>query len=183
MFKRVIKSLSALLAGHGIQTLTQLLVPPAFIAAYGVDGYAEWLALSAAVGYLGTLDFGLQTYVLNRLTALYHQGELEEFHKVQSVGLWLTLGFVSFGSMIGSLAFILPVSQWLRISGASSSVAWAILWLAQQVLVSIPLGQVLGVYRAFGQAHRGVMWANAHRVLLLAVTLALAYFRAPFSLI
>ena len=87
MLRRIVKTLAALGAGHGVQTLSQLLLPPAFIAAYGIEGYGEWLALSAAVGYLGTLDFGLQTYVLNRLTALYHRGEFEEFHRVQSVGL------------------------------------------------------------------------------------------------
>src|SRR5215475_12604873 len=99
MLKRILKTLIALGAGHGVQTLTQLLLPPAFIAAYGIQGYGEWLALSASVGYLSTLDFGLQTYVLNRLTALYHRSELEEFNRVQSVGLWLTLGFVALGSL------------------------------------------------------------------------------------
>src|SRR5262249_52022434 len=112
MLKRILKTLAALGAGHGVQTLTQLLLPPAFIAAYGVKGYGEWLALSAAVGYLGTLDFGLQTYVLNRLTGLYHRGEFEEFRRVQSVGLWLTLGFVAIGTTVACLAFVLPLSRW-----------------------------------------------------------------------
>jgi len=115
MLRRIVKTLAALGAGHGVQTLSQLLLAPAFIAAYGIEGYGEWLALSAAVGYLGTLDFGLQTYVLNRLTALYHRGEFEEFHRVQSVGLWLMLGFVSVGLLLALLAFVVPVSQWLRI--------------------------------------------------------------------
>src|SRR5215831_583312 len=100
MFKRILKTLGALAAGHGIQTVTQLLIPPAFIAVYGVKGYGEWLALSAAVGYLGTLDFGLQTYVLNELTALYHRKEMRQFHRVQSVGLWLMLLFVGAGTIL-----------------------------------------------------------------------------------
>jgi O-antigen/teichoic acid export membrane protein len=183
MFKRVIKTLAALVAGHGVQTLTQFLLPPAFIAAYGIEGYGEWLALSAAVGYLGTLDFGLQTYVLNRLTTLYHQRELDEFHRVQSVGLWLMLGFVIFGSAIACLAFVLPVQHWLRIIGPAASIKWTVFWLGLQILAGIPLGQVLGVYRTFGQAHRGVMWGNAYRVLHLVVTLVIAILRAPLWLI
>jgi O-antigen/teichoic acid export membrane protein len=183
MLKRILKTLAALGAGHGVQTLTQALLPPVFISSFGVQGYGEWLALSAAVGYLGTLDFGLQTYVLNRLTALYHKGELKEFHRVQSVGLWLALGFVGIGSLIASLAFVLPLSRWLRIPSPPSRVSWTAFWLGLQILASIPLGQVLGIYRAFGQAYRGVMWGNSHRVLLLVATLTLAYLRAPFSLI
>jgi O-antigen/teichoic acid export membrane protein len=180
MFKRILKTLAALAAGHGIQTITQLLIPPAFIAAYGVKGYGEWLALSAAVGYLSTLDFGLQTYVLNELTGLYHRKEMDQFHRVQSVGLWLMLMFVGGGAVVACGAFFLPVAQILKISGPPMAVSWTVFWLALQVLAGIPLGQILGIYRTFGQAHRGVMWGNAYRILLLAVTIILAWLHAAF---
>ena len=123
MFKRILKTIAALGAGHGIQTLTQFLLPPAFIAAYGVKGYGEWLVLSAAVGYLSTLDFGLQTYVLNELTALYHRKEMEQFHRVQSVGLWLMLFFVAAGAIIAASAFALPIGDILKISPKRGAVS------------------------------------------------------------
>lgn len=183
MFKRFLKTLAALMAGHGIQTLSQLLAPPAFIAVYGIQGYGQWLALSAAVGYLGTLDFGLQTYVLNELTGLYHRREIGQFHRVQSVGLHLMLGFVGLGGLLACAAFVLPVGGILKISGSQSQLAWTIFWLALQVVAGIPLGQILGIYRTFGEAHRGAMWGNAYRATLLAVTLALAFLQAPFWII
>jgi O-antigen/teichoic acid export membrane protein len=183
MFKRILKTFSALAAGHGIQSLTQLLMPPAFIAAYGVRGYGEWLVLSAAVGYLVTLDFGLQTYVLNELTALYHRNEMEQFRRLQSVGLWLMLLFVAAGAVVACGAFVLPVNEMLRISGPPRAVSWTVFCLALQVLATIPMGQVLGVYRTFGEAHRGVMWGNLYRILLLVVSLGLAWLRAPFWVI
>lgn len=180
MFKRIIKTLAALVAGHGIQTVTQLLMPPAFIAAYGVKGYGEWLVLSAAVGYLNTLDFGLQTYVLNELTALYHRNETEQFRRVQSVGLLLSLMFVGGGMLLACTAFVLPVGELLKISGSRTVLSWTVFCLAVQVVAGIPLGQILGVYRTFGRAHRGVMWANLYRILLLAVTIGLALLRVAF---
>src|SRR5215468_2916875 len=137
MFQRILKTLGALIAGHGIQTFSQLLIPPAFIAAYGVQGYGEWLVLSAAVGYLSTLDFGLQTYVLNELTALYHRNEMEQFHKVQSVGLWLMLIFIGAGLGLAACAFIIPLGAILRISGSQRALAWTVFWLASQVVASI----------------------------------------------
>jgi O-antigen/teichoic acid export membrane protein len=183
MFKRIVKSLGALAAGHGIQTLTQLLVAPAFIAAYGVSGYGEWLVLSAAVGYLGTLDFGLQTCVLNELTALYHRRDMERFHRVQSVGLALTLSFTALGALLAACVFLLPTAGLLKVTGSESSVAWTVFWLALQILAGIPLGQIIGIYRTFGQAHRGVMWGNLYRMALLAVTLGSALLRFPFWLV
>jgi O-antigen/teichoic acid export membrane protein len=183
MFKRFLKTLAALAAGHGVQTFTQLLVPPVFIAAYGIRGYGEWLALSAAVGYLGTLDFGLQTYVLNELTGLYHRQQMGQFHRVQSVGLRLMLGFVGLGVLLAGSAFVLPVASILRIGGSVAEVAWTLFWLALQIVASIPLGQILGIYRTFGLAHHGVMWGNSYRTALLAVTLGLAFLRAPFWMI
>lgn len=180
MFKRILKTLGALTAGHGIQTITQLLLPPAFIAAYGLKGYGEWLVLSAAVGYLSTLDFGLQTYVLNELTALYHRNEMDEFHRVQSVGLRLMLMFVGAGVVLAACVFLLPIATVLKVSASPTTVHWTVFCLALQVLMSIPLGQILGVYRTFGQAHRGVMWGNLCRILLLAITTGLAFLRAPF---
>lgn len=183
MFKRILKTLGALIAGHGIQTLSQLLVPPAFIVAYGVQGYGEWLAVSAAVGYLSTLDFGLQTYVLNELTLLYNRNEMEQFHKVQSVGLWLMLLFVGAGLILAASAFVFPLADMLRISDPQLGLASIVFCLALQVLVTIPLGQIMGIYRTFGQAHRGVMWGNLYRILLLVVTIGLAALRAPFWLI
>lgn len=183
MFKRILKTLGASLAGHGIQTVTQLLLPPVFIASYGVNGYGEWLVLSAAVGYLGTLDFGLQTYVLNELTALYHRNEMERFHQVQSVGLWLMLMFTGAGIIVASGAFLLPMADLLKISGSQPAACLATFCLALQVLAGIPMGQILGVYRTFGQAHRGVMWSNLYRLMLLAVTALLAWQRAPFWIV
>ena len=180
MFKRILKTIAALGAGHGIQTLTQFLLPPAFIAAYGVKGYGEWLVLSAAVGYLSTLDFGLQTYVLNELTALYHRKEMEQFHRVQSVGLWLMLFFVAAGAIIAASAFALPIGDILKISPKRGAVSWTVFCLAFQILASIPMGQILGVYRTFGEAHRGVMWGNLYRIVLLGVTLILVWQKAPF---
>jgi O-antigen/teichoic acid export membrane protein len=78
------------------------------------------------------------------------------------------------------LAFVLPVAGLLKISGSPTEVSWTVFCLALQLLATIPMGQIVGVYRAFGQTHRGVMWANLYRTLLLAVTLVLAGLRAPF---
>jgi len=164
--------MSALGLGHVITVLTQLLLPPAFLAVYGMERYGEWLVLSAAVGYLGALDFGLQTYTTNELTILYHRGERQRFHQLQSVGLWLTLGLILAGTVLALLAFILPVELWLKIAWSHGQTAQVLFWLALQLLASIAMGNLNGLYRVVSQAHRAAMWGNCSKILSLTVTLA-----------
>jgi O-antigen/teichoic acid export membrane protein len=180
MFRRFCKTLAALLASHGIQTLSQLLLPPAFILAYGVRGYGVWLVLAATVGYLTTLDFGLQTYVVNELTMLYHRQDWDQFHRVQSVGMRLMLGLVGCGAALSATVFALPVAEMLKTGLRQTDAAWTLFWLAFQILMGVALGQILGIYRAIGHAHVGVMWFNLQRILSLAVTLSFAWFKSPF---
>jgi len=74
MIHRILKMFGALVAGMGITLITQLLLPPVFIHYYGVSRYGEWLVLSAAVGYLSTLNFGITSYTSNELTMLRKRG-------------------------------------------------------------------------------------------------------------
>jgi O-antigen/teichoic acid export membrane protein len=154
-----------------------------FIAAYGVNGYGEWLVLSAAVGYLSTLDFGLQNYVYNQLTMLYHQGKLDECRRLQSVGLRIMVAFLTTGLLLGSLVFLAPVERWLNLSLTHAEASLCLFLLALQVLLAVAYGQLNATFRAFGQAHRGVMWANAYRVALLGVTVCLVWIKASFATI
>jgi O-antigen/teichoic acid export membrane protein len=91
--------------------------------------------------------------------------------------------FIVAGLGLAACAFVVPLNAILRISGPQNALAWTVFWLALQVLANLPLGQIIGVYRTFGQAHRGVMWTNLYRILLLAVTIGLAALHAPFWLI
>jgi hypothetical protein len=59
---RISKLFAAQNASQVISLLTQLLLPPIFLHNYGVTLYGEWLALSAAIGYLATVNYGIQTY-------------------------------------------------------------------------------------------------------------------------
>jgi hypothetical protein len=59
---RISKLFAAQNLSQAVSLLTQLLLPPIFLHSYGVGLYGEWLALSAAIGYLGTVNYGIQTY-------------------------------------------------------------------------------------------------------------------------
>src|SRR3569833_873432 len=82
--RRILKSGGSLVSAQGVNVITQLLLPPIFLRRYGVAAYGEWLTLTAAVAYLSTLNFGLQTYTNNQVAICYNRGELNEAKTIQS---------------------------------------------------------------------------------------------------
>jgi O-antigen/teichoic acid export membrane protein len=179
MLQRVFKNIAALGVGQIIHILSQLALPPVFIAAYGVDGFALWLLLTAATSHLCTLDFGLQTYLVNELTLLHHRGERARFHQIQSVGVRLALALVAIGLAATAAVIVLPMGNWLGFSYTPDT-RLTLCFLSLQILGAILFGQFNGLYRVIGQAQRGVNWQNLQRALTLVGTLALAAGRAPF---
>ena len=99
--RRATKTASALAGGQVVNVLSQVLLPPAYIAFYGIGVYGEWLTLSAAAAWLLTLDFGLQSFITNALCIEYNRGNLERFRQMQSVALRICLGIVTAGLLAG----------------------------------------------------------------------------------
>src|SRR5207302_6410194 len=89
--RRIGKQFAVNNAGQLVTVVTQLLLPPAFLHSYGVALYGQWIALSAAISYLTTFNYGLQTYANMQMTIHYNRGELRECLEVQSAGLRILL--------------------------------------------------------------------------------------------
>ncbi len=169
----------ALATGQGILLITQLALPPAFIFAYGVHGYGEWLVLSAAIGFLTTLDFGLQTFLLNELTPLYHRNELEKLHRLQSTGLRMLLAIVTTAAILMLIVFFLPLKELLRLNISQFDATLALYLLILQLLFNLVLSYFNGAFRIVNRAHRGAMWGNAQRMVVLIATLVLVFLKVP----
>ncbi len=92
---RISKLFAAQNATQVVSLLTQLLLPPIFLHSYGVGLYGEWLALSAAIGYLSTVNYGIQTYTNMQMTIHYNRGEVDECVHLQSGGLFILLVILS----------------------------------------------------------------------------------------
>ena len=88
----IAKNLLAGTSSHLVNVLQQVALTPLFLHTWGIAGFGQWLTLSASVSYLGTLDFGIQTFVNQDLTLRYHRGDLQNFHLHQSTALRLLLG-------------------------------------------------------------------------------------------
>src|SRR5665213_3777233 len=180
---RILKVMAALLTSNVVNLITKLLLPPIFLYRYGTTLYGEWIALSGAVAYLSTLNFGIQTYVTQDLTVRYQRNDLERYHLQQSTSLRLLLGILSGGALLCLIVFALPVQSWLRLTLSQRVTAETLYLLALQILLGVLFGYFTGMYMVLSRAHTGVLWVNGLRMVMVIVVSAGAWMRFSFPVL
>jgi O-antigen/teichoic acid export membrane protein len=184
MIRRILKMFGALVTGMGITLITQLLLPPVFIHYYGVSKYGEWLVLSAALGYLSTLNFGITSYASNELTMLRKREEMDKYSELQGSTLALLLGMIGIGLAITSTVFLLPLAKLLHLSTISTSEAQVTaLFLGVQAMVNILAIYYINLFMVVEEAHRGWQWDNVRRLGTTLICVPLGMLGVRFSII
>lgn len=178
--KRILKLFAA---GNGAQfanAVGQLILPAAFLKGYGIALYGEWLALSAAIGYLSTLNYGLQTYTTMQMTIHYSRGEVDECNHVQSAGLRILLSLFVISWLVLLVIFALPLDSWLRLTIPRFEAQLTLYLLGGMVTAGMLTGFLSGKYMVFGAAHRGTNWNSATMLVGVLAMAALALRHAAF---
>jgi O-antigen/teichoic acid export membrane protein len=177
---RLAKTGASLMSGQGILVVNQLLLPPLFIARYGVAHYGEWIALAAAAQYLGTLNFGLHNFANNHVTIAYNRGDMDEVNVIQATSFAIVLGMVALVACFAAVLFLLPISEWLHLT-ISSQVACATMYLlGMQLLIRLVFGFLQNAFLVIGAFHRGNNWLNVLSIVTLAVTAGLVVVHSSF---
>lgn len=181
---RVFRAIGAESIGQLLNIAVRLLLVPLFLSAWGTQGYGEWLILTAAAGWFSLADFGGQLYFINRMTESWAKRQLDEFQKIFTAGMFL-FG-VSSAVLMGLAGVTLTLSEfpsWLGIEDASFDVArWVLLIMCFRVLASLPLGLLLGVYRATGAQATSVMYGNLMLLIQLITGAAVLWCRGGMVL-
>jgi O-antigen/teichoic acid export membrane protein len=180
---RIIKVMAALMTSNVVNLITKLLLPPIFLFRYGTTLYGEWIALSGAVAYLSTLNFGIQTYVTQDLTVRYQRHELGRYHLQQSTSLRVLLGILGSASVVCLIVFALPVQRWLRLTISHRDTSLTLYFLGLQILLGVLFGYFTGMFMVLSRAHTGVLWVNGLRLTMVVVTSAGAWMRFSFPLL
>ncbi len=176
---RISKLFAAQNASQVVSLLTQLLLPPIFLHSYGVALYGEWLALSAAIGYLSTVNYGIQTYTNMQMTIHYNRGEVDECVHLQSGGLFILLiVFVTLAVLL-CVIFFVPLDVWLHLTLPVRDAQIILYLLSLQIIVGMIFGFFSGNYMVIGCAHRGANFNNLNLLVTTLVAALLAFLRVP----
>jgi O-antigen/teichoic acid export membrane protein len=178
---RVSKLFAAQNASQIISLLGQLLLPPIFLHKYGVGLYGEWLALSAAITYLSTVNYGIQTYTNMQMTIHYNRGELEECVQLQSGGLFILLVVLVSLTVLLCVIFFVPLDTLLHLKLPLREAQIILYLLSLQILVGMVFGFFSGNYMVIGSAHRGANFNNLNLLLGTLVTALMAVLHSPLG--
>ncbi len=184
--KRILQLLFTGFLGQGLTVLTQLLVPPFFLKFYGagVEVYGEWIALSASVNYLGTLNYGVQTYANNQMTILFTRGEISGAKAIQASAFRLLLSFLALFAIGGLAVFVIPVASLLRLRHIGAFAAAVTLYLLiLQIGINMFFSLLTNSYMAVGRLHRGNYIASAQRFLSIAAMAVAVAMRGSFPVL
>jgi O-antigen/teichoic acid export membrane protein len=171
MLKRLWQGIGANFIGQIINLASRILLVPLFLLAWGTDIYGEWLLLSSMVAYLALTDMGGGLYILNRMTQAYAHRDIDLFRKILHTGMALflvvpILVFIIFLAII----WIFSPAAFLQITLTSQRAVFLILAiLAFQLVISLPYGILVRIYRAVEMLPRGVMLANLMQLLSLVL--------------
>jgi O-antigen/teichoic acid export membrane protein len=184
--KRILKLLAAFFTGQGVSIVTQLLIPPLFLHRYasGVELYGEWVALTAAVSYLNTLNSGIQTYANNQMAIHYSGGEVEQAKVVQASAVKLSIGLIFIVAVAGSTVLMMPLARWLHLKFVGSfDASLTVFLLTLQIVFGWLFSLLFNSYMVLGRAHRGQNWGNFQRLAAVLIMSLLLWQRASFPVL
>ena len=184
--RRIVNLAITNFTGQGVSVISQLLVPPFFLHFYanGIEVYGEWIALSASINYLGTLNYGIQTYANNEMTIQYNRGEVDKAKAVQANAVRLLLLLIGTILAGGIAVLFLPIGKWLNLKHVGSHAASVTLYLLiLQLAVAMLFSLMTNSYMMVGKLHRGNHWINGQRLgIVFAMSLAV-WLHAPFPVL
>jgi O-antigen/teichoic acid export membrane protein len=172
VLKRLLRSISAIFAGHFLNIVGNLLLVPLFLSRWSTGVYGEWMALSAVVVYFGVTDLGMNSAAANAMTAAYARGALGRYQYLQGSAMAFYVGMAfSVSLLFGILMAILPIPAWIGIQHIPPAVAAWVTWLlASRLLWQMPVMQLWSIYRSVGNLAAMTWFWNLQSIGLLAVT-------------
>lgn len=172
MWGRILRAIGAEGIGQLLNVAVRLLLVPLFLAAWGTQTYGEWLILTAVAGWFSLGDLGAQLYFVNRMTEAWAQRKLNEFKNIFSTGMFFFCVTSATLMVLAAVVLMFPgISNWLGIVSTDPNVVyWVLIIMCLRVLASLPLGLLLGVYRATGAQATSVMYGNLMLLIQLIVS-------------
>lgn len=162
MRSRLIRSASANGLAQLLNLLQRAVLPPLFLNAWGITGYADWLILASLTAAVSLADLGGTGYISNLLTQAHAHRDWNTYKRTLNTGLAVVSVLPALLLAIGGLAVItFDIGKFLPLQSLPRWGATAVIViLGVQAVVALPLGVIYRGYWSFGMQARGLMLYN-----------------------
>jgi O-antigen/teichoic acid export membrane protein len=185
ILRRFVFAANAILWGHVIVRVGSLVLVPLFLKYWSASMYGEYLALFAAVGYVSSLDIGMQWAAVNRLTRAYARNDLREYRCVlhSTFSFYVALATVTI-VLVAVLAWLLPLGRWIGLRQTNPTTATLVfILLATYVTCSTPMRLITASYQTMGNLARSQWMANGQQILAVLLSALALIFGGGMSVI
>ena len=185
MLKKILKTLFALSIGQIIIRVSSFILVPLFINYWSATKYGEWLALSAAIGYLASLDLGISQASTNKMTQAYAVGDIKSFKSIQHSSLVFFIIIALVFSLVISLSiWFIPINSWLGIIEiADKDSKFVIFLLSFYMLWALPFRIIYSTYHSLGKLAKLQWIDNVQKIGYLIIIILLLIFTQDIILI
>lgn len=177
MLRRILSGLGLSAAGIGVLLVGQIIAVPIFLSSWGAQLYGEWLVITNLVASLSVLNFGVQTYVINRLIAFYVRGEVARGTELLHAALRLYIVICSL-AVLATLGLVVwpELLSWLKITVLPPNQARLVMGI-QGLLVAYTLlnGMLVTLFRVNNQLPRQLAYRLVERVVYSFCPIAVAF--------
>jgi O-antigen/teichoic acid export membrane protein len=117
LFSRLGFGVSGQAFSRGVQALTTLALVPILVRAWGLDGYGQWIALTALSSYMGYSNFGLVTTSANEMVMAAGARDFERaarsFQMSLNLALYIVLPVIF---LFVTISCFVPISAFLHLN-------------------------------------------------------------------
>lgn len=167
MEKVILKNIAGNFYGVGVNLFSQIVLVPFFITYWGIELYADWIALTAISSFFSMSDIGLNTVTANQYSICYNNGNKKECDSLLANNIILILSIWAVCLAIGAIAFkIIDVKNAMNLHIVSSQTGGTVLFLlVSKIFISMLSSVYTAIYRAKSMAYKTFFISNTSRLL------------------
>lgn len=167
MEKVILKNVAGNFYGVGVNLFSQIILVPFFITYWGIDLYADWIALTAISSFFSMSDIGLNTVTANQYSICYSNGDEQKCNSLLANNIIMILLIWVLCLVIGAIVLnIIDVKNAMNLHVVSSQTGCLVLFLLiSKIFISMLSSVYTAVYRAKSLAYKTFFISNTSRLL------------------
>lgn len=179
-WQRIWRAVGAETLGQILNFAIRLLLVPLFISTWGLENYGYWLTLTSLSSWISLTDLGGQLYYQNSMNISWTQKKFDEFQTTLTSGLVFFFSIaVAFTIIFGVLLFSLPFGNWFHYEAIGENIGNSIILIvAVKIILSLPYGIILGIFRIAEKQATSVMYVNLTLLIQLALSVTALMMKA-----